>query len=139
MSASILNVEIVTPRSTAYSAEAQAITLPGSLGPFQILINHAPIISSLETGVIKIIDHDGLDVFFATNGGFAEVKNNVVSIVVESAELATEINLDDARAEVSRLEAKLAADGAKADRDEDKHQIHQAKNRVHAAELAREH
>lgn len=137
MSGTILKVEIITPRTTAFSADAQAITMPGTLGPFQILINHAPIISSLEVGIIKIIDHEGLDVYFATNGGFAEVKNNVVSIVVESAELATDINLDEARRTVAEAEAKLAGDYDKSAKDDDKHKIVEAKNRLHAAELAR--
>ncbi len=137
MSGTALHIEIVTPRSTAYSAEAQAITMPGTLGPFQILINHAPIISSLEVGLIKIIDHEGLDVYFATNGGFAEVKNNKVSIVVESAELATDIEIESARAALAEAEQRLAGDTTISEKEEDKLLVAQARNRVHAAEMAR--
>ncbi len=138
MSGTLLSIEIVTPQSTAYSATAQAITLPGTLGPFQILINHAPIISSLELGIVKIIDEEGLDVFFATTGGFAEVKNNVVSIVVETAELATAINLTEARAALAQAEARLSGMSDQMLKDDEKKLIQTAKNRVHAAELAKE-
>lgn len=137
MSDTLLKVEIVTPRSTAYSAVAQAITLPGTLGPFQVLINHAPIISSLESGLIKIIDEDGHDVLFAANGGFAEVRSNVVSIVVEAAEAGADIDLDAATAELARLEESIAAKASAHSSDSDKKQLQLARNRVAAAQAMR--
>ncbi|MFM8439404.1 MAG: ATP synthase F1 subunit epsilon [Candidatus Kapaibacterium sp.] len=137
MSDTLLKVEIVTPRSTAYSAVAQAITLPGTLGPFQVLINHAPIISSLESGLIKIIDEDGRDVMFAADGGFAEVRSNVVSIVVESAEAGADIDLGAAEAELSRIEERIAAKASAHGSDDDKRSLKHARNRVAAAQAMR--
>ena len=137
MSDTLLKVEIVTPRATAYSAVAQAITLPGTLGPFQVLINHAPIISSLEMGLIKIIDEEGRDVYFAANGGFAEVRSNVVSIVVESAEAGTDIDPDAALAELTRLEEHIAAKASAHSSDAEKRQLNLARTRVAAAQAMR--
>jgi F-type H+-transporting ATPase subunit epsilon len=137
MSDTLLKVEIVTPRSTAYSAVAQAITLPGTLGPFQVLINHAPIISSLESGLIKIIDEEGHDVMFAANGGFAEVRSNVVSIVVESAEAGADIDLDAAQAELSSIEERIANKTSSHSSLEDKKHLQTARNRVAAAQAMR--
>ncbi len=138
MSETLLKIEIVTPRNTAYSADAVAVTLPGTLGPFQVLINHAPIISSLDVGVIKIIDHDGNDFYFATNGGFAEIKNNIVSIVVESAEAATEIDYEDAQNQLAAISARIAGQGDHHLSEEEKKELVAAKNRVRIAEAMRD-
>lgn len=83
----LLDVEIVTPGSVVFNGKAVSISLPGSLSPFQVLYNHAPIVSSLENGTIKIIDDTENAVFFKVSKGFAEVRNNLVSILVDTAEI----------------------------------------------------
>lgn len=80
-----LNVEIVTPASVVYKGEANAVTLPGTQSSFQVLYNHAAIVSTLEDGKIKI-KNDSEEKIFTTSNGFAEVNNNVVSVLVETAE-----------------------------------------------------
>lgn len=80
-----LNLEIVTPQAKAYSGEVKSVTLPGALSPFQVLINHAPIVSSLVKGKLKVELLDGSIKTFETNNGFVELVNNKVSVVVESA------------------------------------------------------
>ncbi|MCX8051980.1 MAG: ATP synthase F1 subunit epsilon [Chlorobi bacterium] len=107
MSATLLTVEIVTPQGTLYSGSAQAVSLPGGLAPFQVLINHAPIISTLELGAIRVLDSDGDEHVFAVTGGFVEVKNNRVSIVAEEVFRAEEIDAARVRAERDRLDAEL--------------------------------
>jgi len=82
----LLDVEIVTPGKTVFIGKAQSVTVPGTLAPFQILFNHAAIVSSLDPGTIRIFDDEGKNVFFATGKGFAEVNKNLVSILVESAQ-----------------------------------------------------
>ena len=77
-----INVEIVTPAKSAYSGKAKSVTVPGAAGNFQILFNHAPIISALEIGVVKIKETDGKVLIFAASGGTVEVlENNVLMLL----------------------------------------------------------
>ena len=55
----LLQVEIVTPQRVIFSGTAQSVTVPGSKSPFQVLFNHAPIVSSLDCGLTKLIDEAG--------------------------------------------------------------------------------
>ena len=99
-----LNVEIVTPAKSAYSGKAKSVTVPGAAGSFQVLFNHAPIISLLEIGVIKIEEIDGKELVFAASGGTVEVLENHVLLLVESIETPEEIDVH--RAEVAKTRAK---------------------------------
>jgi len=79
-----MNVEIITPEKKVYSGNATLVQLPGVSGSFEILNNHAPIISALKEGIIKV-ENDKDTLNFKTTGGFVEVLNNQVALLVESA------------------------------------------------------
>ena len=96
----ILDVEIVTPQMVLYQGKAQTVTVPGSKSPFQVLFNHAPIVSTLETGLTRIIDDGGKLHLFATGTGFTEVHRNKISILVESAFDAADLNSDEIKTEL---------------------------------------
>ncbi|MCZ7603848.1 MAG: F0F1 ATP synthase subunit epsilon [Melioribacteraceae bacterium] len=99
-----LNLEVITPSKKAYSGKIQSITLPGTLGSFQVLFNHAPILSSLEIGEIKIVDSSSNVSHYAVGGGTVEVLDNNVLVLAESFEDPADI--DDKRAEAARERAK---------------------------------
>ncbi len=80
-----MTLEIIAPDKKLYTGEVDLVQVPGSKGPFQILRNHAPIISTLETGKIKIVDQKGEVTFFEVEGGVIEVKNNKIIILAENA------------------------------------------------------
>jgi F-type H+-transporting ATPase subunit epsilon len=101
--AKTFHVEIVSPQRMVYEGEAESVTLPGAVAPFQVLYNHAPILTELEVGDIKIVDGAGRETHIATSGGFAEVKVNRMSVVAEAAEVAPEIDVK--RAEAARARA----------------------------------
>ncbi|MCS7229415.1 MAG: ATP synthase F1 subunit epsilon [Candidatus Kryptonium sp.] len=82
----LIQVEILTPENVIYRGKVKSITLPGVMGSFQVLYNHAPLISILEVGRVKIVEETGNALYFVISNGFAEVKNNVVSVFVDSAE-----------------------------------------------------
>ena len=88
----LLDVEIVTPQKVVFSGKAVSVSVPGSLSAFQILYNHAPIVSSLDMGIIKIVDDNDSNIFYATGSGFTEVSKNKISILVESAYNAKELD-----------------------------------------------
>lgn len=77
-----MQIEILTPEKHLFEGEADAITLPGTNGRFQILKNHAPIVSSLEKGQIKIKGKN-LEESFDILGGFVECLKNKVIVLVE--------------------------------------------------------
>ena len=79
-----LEIHIITPDKEVYSGKAESITLPGSKSTFQVLYNHAPIVSSLEIGNIKIVTDKGEEQIFQSGKGMIELKNNIVSVIVES-------------------------------------------------------
>lgn len=75
-------LEIVTPEKTLFSDEIKYIQVPGSKGKFGVLNNHAPLISTLEEGKVKIIDKDNEERFFDINGGVIEIlKNNIIILL----------------------------------------------------------
>lgn len=79
-----MRLEIITPDKTLYAGEIKRVRLPGSNGLFEILNNHAPIISTLEKGTIRIIDENDRRLTFAVTGGMVENKNNQVIVLLES-------------------------------------------------------
>ncbi len=78
-------LEIITPNEKVFEGEVKLIQLPGSKGGFEILKNHAPIISTLEKGTIKIQDENSKEQLFEVDGGVIENKANKIIVLVESA------------------------------------------------------
>ena len=78
-----MNLEIVTPDTTIYSGTASLVQLPGVDGLFEILNLHAPLISVLKAGKIKVIDDKNETYFFDIKGGVVEVIKNRLLILAE--------------------------------------------------------
>jgi len=78
-----MNLEIITPDKSIFTGEVSLVQLPGIDGSFEILNNHAPLISVLKKGKIKIKDDMGQEQFFEVNGGVIEVLKNKVLILAE--------------------------------------------------------
>lgn len=76
-------LEIVTPEENLFSGEVDSVQLPGTSGSFAILKNHAPIISSLESGKIKV-KADDKETFFDVKGGVIECHDNNVIVLAEA-------------------------------------------------------
>jgi len=79
-----MKLEIITPDQKVYSGNIKLVKVPGSKGSFEVLKNHAPIISTLNNGEIKIIDMQNKTVFYEIGGGVIEVKQNNIIILAES-------------------------------------------------------
>ncbi|WP_428328391.1 ATP synthase F1 subunit epsilon [Mucilaginibacter sp.] len=78
-----MTLEILTPDKTIYEGEATSVTLPGTLGFFEILNNHAPIISTLEDGKVTVRGGSAKEDTFFIKGGVVEASNNKVIILAE--------------------------------------------------------
>ena len=103
-----LLLEIVTPEKLAYSDTVDAVVLPGGEGELGILPHHAPLVSMLGLGELRI--RKGADVeFFAIAGGFLQVRPDKVVVMAEMADMASEIDLE--KAAEARRDAEKAIEG----------------------------
>ena len=78
-----LTIRILTPEGTLHEGAATAVFLPGTVSPFEVLPDHAPIISALSAGDIRVVD--GEERRFAIRGGVVKVRNNEITACVETA------------------------------------------------------
>jgi F-type H+-transporting ATPase subunit epsilon len=127
------HIEIVTPARTILKGEVTSLSAPGVAGGFQVLYNHAPMISTLGIGEIKVKDSSGKDASYATSGGFVEVKSNKVIVLVETAESASSIDVERARAAKERAATRLSSRSPDVDIARAKAALLRALNRIHIA------
>ena len=80
-----MTLEILTPEKKFFSGDAESVMLPGADGKFEILKDHAPLISSLKEGEIRI-RQNGKDTSVKIKSGFVEVLNNKINVMVEGAQ-----------------------------------------------------
>ncbi len=80
-----MTLEVLTPEKKIYSGEVYGVIMPGITGSFEVLDKHAPIVSALKAGTLKILTDKTNATSYDIKGGFAEVINNKVSILVEGA------------------------------------------------------
>ena len=82
----MLKLKIVSPEKIEFEGDVNSVLVPGTMGQFEILVNHAPIISSLDKGKVVYALPDGEKKSLSITGGFVEVQKNVVSLCVEISE-----------------------------------------------------
>ncbi len=80
-----MKIEIITPDRNIYSGEVRSVRVPGRKGSFQVLKDHAPIISTLDAGPIIINDEQETEIRFEITGGVIEVKRNRIILLADSA------------------------------------------------------
>lgn len=102
-----LFLEIVTPKKIFFSGEIKSITVPGTNGSFQVLKNHAPLISTFEIGILTI-DTKSNKLIYATGGGTIEVLNNKIQVLADSLETVDEIDVSRAENALERAKNKLS-------------------------------
>jgi F-type H+-transporting ATPase subunit epsilon len=81
-----MTLEILTPERKLFSGEVYGVQMPGISGSFEVLDKHAPLVSALKAGRIKVLrDKQAHTTFYQIDGGFVEVLNNRVTVLVEGA------------------------------------------------------
>lgn len=103
-----LLLEIVTPERLAYSDSVDSVTLPGVEGELGVLPHHAPLVSMLGLGELRIRKGNEIETF-AIAGGFLQVRPDKVVVMAEMADMAADIDLE--RAAEARREAERALEG----------------------------
>jgi F-type H+-transporting ATPase subunit epsilon len=128
----LLTVSITTPQKKRVFEGVSSCTAPGTRGSFQILVNHAPLLSQLEIGEIKLESENGLE-RFSTSGGFLEVLKNNVSLLLESCEKAEEIDVERAKSSLERARKRLQEKAAELDSARAEAALLRALNRIRIA------
>jgi len=101
-----IKLEIITPEKIIYNETVDSITVPGTKGSFQVLKDHAPLMSTLEIGVIVVKKGDD-NRYFSISGGTIEVLDNKVLVLADSTELISDIDIDRAEAAKQRAEERI--------------------------------
>jgi F-type H+-transporting ATPase subunit epsilon len=119
-----LTVRVIAPDKTVWDGTAEEVILPSVTGQLGILSGHASLLTAVDTAVMRIKASKDKWTPIALMGGFAEVENNEVTVLVNGAELGEKIDAEQARKEFTQAEQKLASaqtgnrqDQIQADRD----------------------
>ena len=101
-----LKLDLVTPYRHVLSQEVDEVTAPGTLGEFGVLPGHTPLLTTLKIG--ELTYKQGSEVFHvAVNWGYVEVENDVITVLVTTAETADQIDLERAKAALGRAQEAL--------------------------------
>ena len=101
-----LKLEMVTPYKRVLSVEVDEVTAPGAVGEFGVLPDHTSLLTTLKVG--ELTYKQGNETFHvAVNWGYVEVEDNVMTVLVETAEPADQIDLERAKAALARAEEAL--------------------------------
>jgi F-type H+-transporting ATPase subunit epsilon len=130
--ADTFQLEIVTPEKKVVDTAAQEVQIPGKNGYLGILPGHAPLITELAVGEIKIREASG-EQKLAVAWGFAEVLPDRVTILAESAERPSEINVERARKAKERAEQRLTSGDTAVDVERALDALHRAETRLDVA------
>jgi F-type H+-transporting ATPase subunit epsilon len=104
--AETMKLEIITPYSKVVDLEVDEVTATGKLGEFGVLPGHAPFLTSLKIGELAY-KFNGKTEHLALNWGYFEIRDDKIIVLVETAELAREIDVERARAALGRAEEAL--------------------------------
>ncbi len=129
-----LNLQIITPAKVSFTGEVKSVTIPGTLGSFQILKDHAPLISTFEIGFFKVERLDNSADYYATSGGTVEVLHNKIIVLADAIELAHEIDVERAEKAKQRAEERLAIKESVTDIQRAQNALKRAVNRLQIVE-----
>jgi F-type H+-transporting ATPase subunit epsilon len=101
-----LKLEMVTPYKRVLSEEVDEVTAPGAIGEFGVLPDHTSLLTTLKVGELTY-KKDGETFHVAVNWGYVEVEDNVMTVLVETAEPANQIDVERAKAALSRAQEAL--------------------------------
>ena len=126
-----IKLEIVTPEKKVFDETVDSVTVPTATGEVGILPNHAPLISSLKSGILSFTNK-GVSEKMVVSGGFVEVSTNKVSVLTDIAEKADEIDTEAAKAERESAEKVLSGNwsGTEEEFEAEKERLERAQARL---------
>ena len=127
-----LKIRVIAPDRTVWNTEAEEVILPSSTGQLGILTGHIPLLTALDIGVMRVrIEKDWIPIVLL--GGFAEIENNVITILVNGAEEASVIDIDKAQINLQEAISMLSEAVTNKEKIEATQKIRKARARVQAA------
>ncbi|MEG6522860.1 F0F1 ATP synthase subunit epsilon [Desulfotomaculum sp. 1211_IL3151] len=126
-------LDIVTPEKVVFSEEIEFVVAPGADGELGILPEHAPLVTALKVGTLRV-QQGGKFFKVAVSGGFMEVKNSRIVVLADTAERADQIDVDRANAAKQRAEQRINSKNLEVDIKRAEIALHKALNRIKAAE-----
>ena len=126
-----LNVRVITPDKVVWDAMAEELILPSSTGQIGILVDHAPLLTALDIGVMRL-KSDGGWTSIVLMEGFAEVEDNKVTILCNGAEEGSSINLTTAQEELEKVTLLVDEATTKKEKIEAAIELRKAKARLQA-------
>jgi len=126
-----LHISIIAPDRTVWDSNAEEVILPSSTGQLGILRGHAPLLTALDIGVMRVrTDKEWTPIVLM--GGFAEVENNELTILVNGAEEASSIDKEEAQKELEEMTARFNEAETSKERIEATQNLRKARARVQA-------
>jgi F-type H+-transporting ATPase subunit epsilon len=129
-----LHISIISPDRTVWDSNAEEVILPSSTGQIGILRGHAPLLTALDIGVMRVrIDKDWIPIVLM--GGFAEIQNDQLIILVNAAEEGAKIDKDQAQKELEKMTLLFNEATSSKERIEATQNLRRARARVQASAL----
>ncbi len=128
-----LTVRVIAPDKTVWDAAADEVILPSTTGQVGILTGHAPLIAALDTAVMQVRSGKDKWVKIALMGGFAEIDNNEVTVLVNAAELGSSIDMAAAKAALATAEQEASKATTKQEQLKTSQALKKARARLQAA------
>ena len=126
-----LNVRVISPDRVVWDAMVEELILPSSTGQLGILVDHAPLLTALDIGVMRL-KTKGKWVSIVLLDGFAEVENNKVTILCNGAEEGSSIDAQAAQAELERVTLLVEQASTKKEKIDTSIELRKAKARLQA-------
>ncbi|NP_050749.1 ATP synthase CF1 epsilon subunit (chloroplast) [Guillardia theta] len=126
-----IHISIIAPDRTVWDANAEEVILPSSTGQLGILKGHAPLLTALDIGVMRVrVDRDWTPIVLL--GGFAEIENDELTILVNGAEEASQIDRDQAQRDLEEMTVKFNEATTNKERIEATQNLRKARARLQA-------
>lgn len=129
----LIHLEVVTPGKVFFNDDVKSLTAPGFEGGFQVLPKHAPFITTLLPGTVKIVTKDNRSLLYALSGGTVEVHKNIITMLAESIIPKDEIDTAEAEKEKSEAERLLSLKEPGLDKEAVLHRLNTAKAKLKVA------
>lgn len=123
-------LEVITPQGPVCNEMINSLTAPASLGSMGVLHDHAPLLTTLDTGILCYTKANQASQLIAVASGLMEVNNNHVLVLVQAAEKAEDIDLERANAALTRAKERLASHKSEIDVHRAEASVSRAMNRI---------
>jgi F-type H+-transporting ATPase subunit epsilon len=102
-----LHFSLVSPAKELFSGEVDHVIAPGSDGEFGVLAHHAPFMTTLRNGVVRVLEGDTVKMRIFVRGGFADITSAGLTILAEEARMLDDVNAEDVQAEMEATLLKI--------------------------------